>query len=81
MAARYIPIKYKCSTAAELEFSLSQAAKKRIHALGLTAAEINQTYPSVRLNHLRMLDNDETLGYRMSCAIIEAIGGEVEVLA
>lgn len=81
MAARYIPKPYKCATAEEVEYALSRAAEKRIKQLGLTAAELKRPYPSIRLDHIRRLDNDGTLGYRMSCAILEATGHPVQVIA
>lgn len=81
MAARYIPSRYKCATASNLEHALSRAADRIVKATGLTAAEIKEKYPSIRLHHLRTLDEGEALGIRMSCAIIETLGGNVEVLA
>lgn len=81
MAARYIPQKFKCATAVEIEEALGRAVLARVRQLGLAPNEIAKTYPSVRLGHLRKLENGETLGYRMSCAILEATGGNVEVIA
>jgi hypothetical protein len=78
MGARYIPEKFKCSTARDVEDALGRAVLKRIRQLGLTAAELKQTYPSIRLGHLRKLENDEPLGYRMSCALLEATGLDVD---
>lgn len=81
MATRYIPKRWKCSTADGFEYDLSRAADRIVKATGLTAAEIQQVYPSIRPYHLRALDNGEKLGIRMAFAIIESLGGEVEVLA
>lgn len=81
MAARYIPTPYKCSTAESVEYALSRAADRIIKATGMTAAEIRARYPSIRLHHLRTLDEGDSLRFRMSCAIIETLGGDVEVLA
>ncbi|OCW56300.1 hypothetical protein [Hoeflea olei] len=81
MATKYIPKPWKCSTAENFEYDLSRAADRIVKATGLTAAEIQQTYPSIRPYHLRALDNGETLGIRMAFAIIETLGGDVEVRA
>lgn len=81
MAARYIPTPYKCATASKVEEALSRAADGIVKATGLTSPQIKAIYPSIRLHHLRSLDEGETIGFKMACAIIETLGGEVEVLA
>lgn len=80
MTTRYIPRRWKCSTAERFEHDLSRAADRIVKATQLTAAEIQRTYPSIRPHHLRALDDGGTLGIRMAFAIIETLGGEVEVL-
>lgn len=81
MAGRYIPKRYKCVTATDFEEALSRAADGVVKASGLTAAQIRERYPSIRLHHLRTLDEGDVLKFRMSCAIIETLGGGVEVMA
>jgi len=78
MAARYIPQKFKCATAHEIEQALGTAALARIKQLGLQAQEIAETYPTIRLGHLRKLENGEQLGFRMTAALLEATGLQVE---
>ncbi|WP_142627959.1 hypothetical protein [Rhizobium sp. P007] len=52
MAARYVPQKFKCATAVEIEEALGKSILARVSQLGLTPYEVVKTYPSVRLGDI-----------------------------
>lgn len=79
MATCYIPEKYKCVTAAEIETVLSDAIVEQLNRRNLTSADISKRYPSIRLEHIAKFRRGEPLGFRMLAAISEAIGLRVDL--